>query len=776
MSKSVLCCSVYARPASMMLAGFIAVALWSVSDSVRADSATLAAASGAGSPALEEVIITARRRAERSSDVPLAVTVESGGELQQQSALLIEDVVREAPNVLAFKSARSVSALEVSMRGQTAIPSSIVYDPAVGLYIDGVYVANGQGAMGTLLDVDRVEIVRGAQGTLFGRNNTGGSIAIVTHRPDLGGYREEFSLSAGSKSLFEGRAIFNVPLSGSLGLRLSYQDNRRDGWGSSVATGQTNFMNQHRDQLRVGALWKPADSFDAYFTYERFTAIEVGALLHPLAGEFPGTIASQLPGNIFPADLYQTDTGKIQNDRATTDALQLTLNRQFSATLAARLILGYRELHASNDYDADAVAAPIADVLLSSTSFQKSAELQLNGQSATGAVDWVGGLYAFRDNGSADSTLAPVTPFLNPGPPAPTYELNAVQNKSVAAFLHSEWRVRPAWHVAAGLRYTDDSRSLADNAFIDLSTLGGPPQFCTIVTDPSSAIPLGALTGGACPSIDRSVSFQYWSWEVSSRYRFSDRLMAYLRSGRAQRSGGWNIPFNTLQDLPFRPEVLTDIELGLKAQSTDGRWSAEAAAFTGNYDEMQRLLARLIGNTPTTSVINAGKARVSGLELSGQLQLLRPWRVQASFGYTDASYRQFIDPFGNDASSNKFYMTPRSQWSLASSYEFPVPAGVLRVRADYAWRDRVEFNVIQDPAFPVNQGPLGLLNARISFASRDQSIEVALFARNLLDRSYGYIGGSILSPPPLPPVASWVAAGDRRSYGVEATYRLRAAR
>jgi len=730
----------------------------------------------AGAPGLEEVVVTARRRAERAEDVPLAVTVESGADLAAQTAVLFEDVAREAPNVLAFKSARSVSALEVTMRGQTAIPSSIVYDPAVGLYLDGVYVANGQGAMGTLLDVDRVEIVRGAQGTLFGRNNTGGSIAVVTHRPDLGGYSEEISLSGGSSSLFQGRVIVNAPLSGSFGLRLAYQDNQRDGWGSSIATGQTNFMNQHRSQFRLGALWSPSNGFDAYLTYERFSANEVGALLHPVPGSPPGTIASQLPGDIVPSDFYQTDTGKPQNDRAITDALQMTLSQQFSPTLAAKLIVGYRELHGANDYDADAFAAPIADVLLSSTSYQKSAELQVNGKSAGGTLDWVGGLYAFRDNGSADSALAPVSPILNPGPPDSTYELNAVQNSSVAAFLHGEWQVVPAWSVAAGVRHTDDTRSLADNAFIDLSPQGGPAQFCTIVSDPVNAIPLGALTGGPCPAIQRQVSFKYWSWEVSSRFRFTDHLMGYFRSGRAQRSGGWNVPFNTLQDQPFQPEVLTDAELGLKASSGDGRWSADGAVFTGNYDQMQRLLARLVGSTPTTFVINAGKARVSGAELAGHLQLAAPLEVHAAFGYTAARYLQFTDPFGNDASANDFYMTPRFQWNVAGTYSVPVDRGVIRVHGDYAWHDRVEFNVIQDPNFPVNQGAVGLLDARVGFESHNQVFEIALFGKNLLDKQYAYMGGSILSPPPVPPVASWVAAGDRRIYGLEVTYRLHQSR
>jgi iron complex outermembrane receptor protein len=737
----------------------------------RAQAATAAAATAAaadGAAPLEEITITARRRSERLSDAPLAATVQTGRELQEQSALLIEDVAREVPNVLAFKSARSVSALEITMRGQTAVPSSIVYDPAVGLYVDGVYVANGQGAMGTLLDIDRVEIVRGAQGTLFGRNNTGGSVALTTNRPDLGGYAEEFSLAGGSKSLFEGRAIFNVPLSGTFGLRFAYQSNRHDGWGSSLATGQDNFMNQHRDQLRVGALWRPSDSFDAYFSFERFNANEVGALLHPLANTFLASI----PGVQVPDDFYQTDTGTIQSDVARTDALQLTLRQHFSALLDAKLILAYRSLRDVNDYDADALAVPAVDVALSSTSYQRSAELQLNGTTPGSAVDWVGGLYWFHDHGSSDSNQAPSILATPPFDSVNTLELNSVHNRSLAGFLHGELHVNRAWSIAAGVRDTHDERSVDDNAFW-LNLPGAGPQTCSI-TDAATGAPLGFETAtGACPPLHSEISYSYWSWELASHYRINDRLMTYLRSGRAQRSGGWNIPVASNQPSPFRPEQLTDVELGLKGSSDDGKMIWSMALFSGQYTDMQRLLALFAGQTVVTEVINAGKARVDGLEFESQAQLTRSFSLRAALGYTEASYQRFTGPDGSDLSHNDFYMTPRFQWNLAGMYDVALGHGRLRARADYAWHDRVEFNVINDFN---HQSPVGLVNARVSYQAGNSGFEVAIFGTNLSDERYAYNGGTILAPlPPLGqagPLTSWQAAADRRLIGLEVSYRL----
>ncbi len=566
----------------------------------------------AGAPYnLAEVVVTSRRREETLQDVPLAETVRTGAELEQQSAVLFEDAVQGVPNTLAFKSARSVSALEITMRGQTAIPSSIVYDPAVGLYINGVYVAEGQAAMGTLLDVDNVEIVRGTQGTLFGRNNTGGSVSIHTRAPQLDSYSGEFALAGGNDGLFGARAIVNLPIASTLAVRFAYQDNQHEGWGSSLVTGQNNFMDQHRYQARGSLLWQPGADFAAEITYERFRANEAGALLHPL----PGTLAAMIPGDTVPQDFYQTDAGKLQSDFAVTNAWGLNLSEHFSDALQAKLIAGYRELFADNDYDADAMAASIADVTLNNTSYQKSVELQLSGKLLADRFDWVGGLYWFHDHGAADSTLAPGL-----SSPLPTYDINSVDNRSKAAYLHGEYKLTDAWHVAGGARRTEDERALDDNAYVDTSPLP-PGQFCTIVdaSDPNNPIPIGAETGGPCPPIHRSVTYHYWSWELSTDYRFNPDLMVYLRGGRGQRSGGWNIPINTLQDQPFKPEQLTDVELGVKANELGSRLTLTADVFTGNYDNMQRLLAQLIGNTPTTLVINAGKARVSGAETEAGL-------------------------------------------------------------------------------------------------------------------------------------------------------------
>jgi iron complex outermembrane recepter protein len=760
---------------------------------------------------LQEIIVYARRREERIEDTPLAISVRTGEELREESAVLIEDIGRDVPNVRMVSSPQSVSALDVTMRGQTVNRSAIMFDPAVGLYIDGVYVANGQGAMATLLDVDSVEVIRGSQGTLFGRNNTGGSILLLTHRPDLQQSSAQVAVSGGDYGSFMDRAIVNLPLGSDFAVRLAYQGNDRSGFGSSIGSGQDDFENQHRYQARFGALWRPADATEVYFTYERFQARESGAILHPLTGPPPGTLVSLigtalgavpipgLPTVAFPSDLYQTDGSFPAFDNARTDNLQLTTTQKLDGALALKLILGYRHLDASTALDVDATTLPLADTTLFNTSNQKSAELQLNDKVLNDRLDWVAGLYWFQDNGSAPSVQSPASPqFLAavnqfdtvtggvpftcppqapPGSlcplaplfsPLPVYEQNSITNRSIAAYLHGEYQLTPDWAAAAGLRRTGDRRELAENSFVNIPGFG---ESCTIL---DTTLPPPYRVTGPCPAVDKSVSYGFWSWEFSSRYRLSPELNTYLRIGRSQRSGGWNAPLATLQDQPFRPEKLTDYELGLKADLLGGALTVNGDVFYGKYDDMQRLLARLNPDgTPVTLVTNAGRARISGSELEALWRVTARASLQSSFGWTDARYQTFLyQPLANgpvqDLSGNEFYQTPRLQGDFSGSYLMPTTAGDWMVRADYAWQDKVEFNVINDFNY---QPAYGTVNGRIAFASRTQTWELALWGLNLADKHYAYTGGTLGAP--LSPIATiaWQVPGARRTAGLEGTYR-----
>ena len=769
---------------------------------------------GLTTPSLGEITVQARRRDERQIDVPVAVTVESGAQLRDQDAVLFDDIAREVPNLRMTPSPQSVSAMDVTLRGQSAIRAAIDYDPAVGIYVDGVYVANGQAAMNTLLDIDSVQVVRGAQGTLFGRNNTGGAILFNSRRPEPERLQAEVAADTGTFGLFSGRAMVNLPLGDRLAVRLAWQDNERQGYGSSVGSGQGGFDNQHRYQARLGVLWQGTQGIDAYATYEHFEAREQGALLHPLGGTvvdqlgqlynqvpqlqqaFPGAGLVPVSPYLLPASMYQTGAGQWSHDNTTLDATQLTLNARLTSEVGVKLIAAYRHLGNDTAIDVDASSLPMADTTLTNASAQKSLELQFQGSMAHASVDWLAGLYAFQDDGNAPSTL-PAVPgaylqdylalqgigLLPAGNPpfaavpvsaqsfltTPTIERNTVGNRSMAAFAHADWHLSEQWSAAAGLRHTRDTRRISENSYL---ALPGGLQACTIL-DQSTGAP--ANGGGSCPPIDRQAGFGYWSWEFSSSYRVDDATHVYLRNGRAQRSGGWNLPVNTLQDQPFRPERLTDYELGLKADLFGGGVLVNTDVFLGNYDDMQRLLPQLVGGTPTTYVINAGRARVSGAEFEGDVALSRDWSARLSLGWTQARYKQFAYlPGGGqpaiDASSNAFSQTPRFNAALGAGYSVPVYTHRLSLHLDYAWQDAVAFNVFNDAN---HQGAYGTLNARAALAQDARARwELAAFGTNLTQKTYAVTGGSVATGyPPQAPAFSWQIPGAPRMLGLELTWR-----
>lgn len=765
------------------LAGALfACALGSALPPARADDATGTEAVGP----TEEILVTARRRDERLADAPLAVTVETGEQLKDQDAVLFDDIARDVPNLRMMPSPQSSSAMDVTLRGQTAIRAAVDYDPAVGIYVDGVYIANGQAAMNTLLDIDSVEIVRGAQGTLFGRDNTGGSISFRTNRPQLGVTSAEVASDTGNYRMFMGRGILNVPFGDTVAVRVAFQDNEREGYGSSLDTGESDFENQHRYQARIGALWRPNADFDAYWTYEHFEANEVGALLHPLSGteiQQIGAGVAQIQSNpqvlqaypqlagvapvLFPSNIYQTDAGFPSHDRTYLDATQLTMTQAVDERIRAKLILAYRHLNNDTAIDVDASSLPFADTDLTNSSNQKSAEFQLAGTTIDNRFDWVGGLYWYHDDGSAPSSRPPPSAVYQtlftliglPYSPYQVQETNSIINVSTAAYVHGEYHITEKWAMAAGVRRTDDERRLDDEAFA--STPAGPT--CTIT---------GTNLSAPCPPIDKSVSFSYWSWEYSTRYRLTEDLNAYFRTGRAQRSGGWNVPVNTPSDLPFKPEELTDYEIGMKSDLFGGAAMLNGDLFIGNYDDMQRLLPREVGGTPTTFVINAGRARVAGAELEGLLRVSRAWTLNAGLGWTDAYYREF-EYDGVNETGNRFYQTPRFNAGLGAGYETRVAQGALRVHADYSWQDSIQFNCFNDFN---NQGAYGTLNARAVYAFEHQGAwEIAVFGTNLTGREYALTGGSVASAPPptaLPPAMSWQIPGAPRMYGIGFTYRF----
>ena len=412
------------------------------------------------------------------------------------------------------------------------------------------------------------------------------------------GDKFEVAASGGDYGEFMGRAIVNLPVNDTFAVRFAYQDNSRSGLGSSIANGQDNLQNQHRYTARFGALWQPSDATEAYFTYEHFEANEYGAILHPLTGPAPGTLIAQL-GGLF-AQLPIPGLPRVSSRRILTrptaasrirrcaDRCAAThVTQHIDGDLAAKLILGFRRLDATTALDVDASPLPLADTTLFNTSNQKSAELQLSDKAlAIASIGSAGSTGSATTAVRPRCTRRPRRQFLaalaaldqrpaRTSPPIsarwPATRQNTVVNSSDAAYLHGEYHLTSAWAVAAGLRRTEDRREINENDYVIVPGFG---HDCRLDIN-------GRPINGPCPDINMVAQFSYWSWELSTHYRLNEAWNAYVRIGRSQRSGGWNAPLGSYNDVPYKPEQLTDYEIGAKATCSAARWCSMATCSTG---------------------------------------------------------------------------------------------------------------------------------------------------------------------------------------------------
>lgn len=695
---------------------------------------------------IDDIVVTARRRAESLQDVPVAVTVIGNEELAERNVVGIDDVARIAPNLQVGQATRGGSVAAVNLRGQENTGQAITNDPAVGIYFDEVYLGRSAGnLLSSLQDMASVQVLRGPQGTLFGRNNTGGAILLTPNRPELEEVSGSITGRYGSHDLFDIGGVANVPLvSGSLGVRASYMRSRRDGIGRSVTTGIDSFGNRHRDSGRLALRWQASDAVVFDLTYDFANIDETGAPWAPLTPNPDLRFYETLAGITDPVN------------QANVDGFTFRSEVEINPDLSLKAIIGRRFVKTNMQADVDQTPANSVDAKQYADVDQWSAELQLSGTILRNAAPWLrevnftGGAFYFVEDGEDSSILPlPVGTFLGTGR---TLQ-NLARNESTAAYLQFETNHWDRLFLTFGGRYTQDHRELSIRTAINGD--------CAL-----AALPPGTPLDLCFQSADSD--FSYWSYSLGARYEFSEDANLYLKYDRGQRAGG-------LDDTPlrietFQPEVVRSLEAGLKLSAWDRRLRANLAAFSMNIDNLQRtvLLLEPTTNAPYSSVFNAARARVRGIEMELSVRPVDGLELAGSLGLIDPKYTDFVDPLtGADVSHLRFTNTPKTTYSLSASYEAPLgDAANLLARVDWSHRSRINFDVFNDPR--AIQKAYGVLGARLQLDLDDTilgaPVSLALFGRNLTDARYNTYATTAAG-------GQFVRTEDRRTIGVELTLK-----
>ncbi len=722
-----------------------------------AQPAAQAADGQAANDAVEsaEIIVSARRRDERLLDVPVAVTAFSQADLQRLQAVDLSGLQGTAPNLNLVQGRGSAASANIFIRGIGQPDALQTFDPAVGIYVDGVYLSRIQGALLNLFDVERIEVLRGPQGTLYGKNTTGGAISIVSRKPDLNTARAEASALYGSFNQILLNGYVTAPLVGDrLALSLAGQWDKRDGLVTDPRTGR---RYNDRDSLTGRAILraKPTDALEIIATadYNRQrNALTLGYPTAPLlqTSLFPAGVATLVPANPRGRYDFQASTSFRGNEGQRLDhwGVNLTANWTLSDAFTLTSITSWRKLDPDFFIDIDASEAELGDVFVGLDQRQFSQEVQLKWNSDQ--FSGVFGLFYLNENVASrqEAYADDLFTFLG-GPVSFTRFITDNQStKSYAAFGQATYEFTDRLSLTAGLRYTHEERRY--NRFTTTaSSFAGLNGIAFRFPDNLPA-PLNASD---------TAEFDAWTPSLTLSYKPAADALVYASASRGFKSGGFNGRANSLSDLTlvvngaptlvtqFRPETVWTYEGGAKGRFADGRVFLSGTVFYSDFRDFQaRVGGGLVGATGVFPVLNAGRLSIWGIELEATLKPTSAWTIRATGGYLNARYDEFND--GRRVPPQSFSCNPTGQrvtcepafappitLTIASDYRIALgEAGSITLGGDARFVDRHFLSVDNRPG--LTEPGYWLANAFVRFDATGGRWYLQGGVKNLFDALY----------------------------------------
>lgn len=689
---------------------------------------------------VEDIIVTARRTEESAQKTPLALTAFSGETLERTGAQQVTDLQGAVPNLNLVQGRGSSNSTNIYIRGVGQPDALQTFDPAVGVYVDDVYYSRIRGSQFDLLDLERVEILRGPQGTLYGKNTIGGAMKLVSRRPGQE-FRARASAAYGDYDLMEFQGAVSGPVTDTLALGLSALHSERGGYVVDPATG-AEYNDKNTSAARASLAWDPTSTFrvDLNVDYSKDDAgMTVGQATNSLTYLGNYAVAYPVPTPTPEYDFKTRTTPGLPNEtRLETWGTALRITWDLSDALTLKSITSYRELNTDDYIDFDATQLEIADALVAVDQKQTSQELQLTYDS--GSLTAVGGLYWLKEDVSShqesynDDLLGPLygnATFIR-------YIDDALETTSKAAYANVSYAVTEALRLSAGVRYTKEEKDYARSTSVVSSFLfNGLP---ILNTSYAFAPPTGEWE-------DTSIM-------LSADYQLSDDAMVYARYAQGFKSGGFNGRANSVRESTvYAPETADTFEVGAKTTFWDRRFRLNAAAFMTKYEDFQ---ARVAGQDvdpisgvpePKLSVLNAGQLDIFGFELESVLAPINGLILDAQVGFLSADYKEFKDEsfpaFGNSRAFQDPAFSPKWTVRVGGQYEWALSGGSsVTVGGAAKYRSRMALavdNTISntDTELPgMYQDAYWLYDARVVWSDAADRYSVGLYGQNLADEVY----------------------------------------
>lgn len=676
-----------------------------------------------------DIVVTARRRTERLQDVPLSVTAASGRQLTERQITTAMDLGKLAPSLTVTPSSRGSNTPYFVIRGQRLIDVSAVLDPVTIVYVNEVPFMRPQGLNGALFDVQNVQVLRGPQGTLFGRSTTGGAVLVNTNAPSdrFGGYA---NVTVGSYNWRAAEGALNVPISDTLAVRVAGTLSRRDGYMTDRYTGY-RANGEHYDAQRVTIQWKPNADFTSTIYANRFDSANNGSASQIYAVEPTNTtnpsidrLRQEVALNLAQPYFFGSDLAQVEKTR-TWDVTNVTTFKA-SPHITLKNVIGYRKISTFSSFDLDASPISTQQVYGTTSIKQFSEEFQIQGTGKS--FDWILGGFYFREHGSdvPYSIIGGNTAVLS-------YTGTFPVNTSISAFASGTYRFPiEGLSLSAGIRYSHDKRE-ADSYQARVNAANGQIIACTFRDS------TGALIAPPC-LFSQEASFGEPSWSVSLNYKPDRDLLFYIAHRRGYRSGGvQSRPATQGAAVPFAPEKVNDIEVGAKYafRSGDLTGSVNVDAYYAWYKGLQRQVSFI---SPTSQVLisgifNAAAATVKGFE--GELNLkFKGIELNGSVGYVKGTYQKYENG-GVDISSWPFSYVPSWTANGELAYSPPIDPALGQLRASVSVRYQSQITASDIPQPNARLPGWAIADARLDWRNISGSpLSVAAFATNIFNKVY----------------------------------------
>ncbi len=761
-----------------------------VSAATQADMVESAEARRRANVRVEEIVVRARKRDELLEDTPVSVTALSESTLREAGVVRLDQIQELVPN-LQFQTSNNGQGAQVFIRGVGTSTAEIAFDAGVGIYVDGVFLPRAAGSIIDTVDVGQIEVLRGPQGTLFGKNTVGGAIDIRTVKPheDL----EAFAmLRPGNLGTLDSRIMLNLPvrigwLADKLFSRIAFAQRTFGGYVENVRNGQ---MLSNRNSLSfLGSLrFLPVDglTLDVSGSWSKDQNAGLGPRCEvtnpraPLIGVYPGYVEDCEASQPFRFDGNTAQLSVVESYGVWGTATWALGDALGLENLEARSITSWREQAVRIRLDLDATRFPAVQISSAGGPSpldgppghqrQISQEVQLNGAALDGDLNFVVGFFALWETGLDSRTVASGLGVLD----FVSNQQTNIDNWTWAPYAQATYDLFDWMSLTAGLRYTEDKKG----AFV----------FTTNPTAPADP-----------PSLDTGADKVFSSWTPMGSIALRapadwleplslDHLLAYFTYARGFKGGGFNAVFNPIADSldPFAPETLDSFELGFKSIAWDQRITFNTSFFLGQYDDIQvtsvRDLTRPGDEIPTIIQLtqNAAEATTRGAEFELLALPVSGLRLTGSVGLLHTRYDSFPNAIDDrngqtiDRAGQTFRRAPELQTHVSAQYSFAISwpgpdwlQGWLTPRLDWYYQSFMHFEGIEVDA--TNQPGYNLLHGRLSYDFFDDRAQVALWAKNLTDMRYKTFGLTSVA-------ASWGVStpyyAAPRTFGGELSYRF----